>query len=203
MSGWPTPCAARRRATRPSAWKRSRLTGEEGENAESAELTPERYAELGALEQFVLTLSEKGYGKRTSAYEYRISGRGGKGIIAMIVNERNGKLISSFPVEDNHQIMLVTDGGQLIRCPVNGISVVSRSTQGVRIFNTAAGEQVVSVEPISDSDDGNGNGNGTSNGNGNGNGDGDERGGRIKSPPLPRLRPPRGRPPQKHPPQKA
>jgi DNA gyrase subunit A len=137
---------------------------EDGENGESAELTPERYAELGALEQFVLTLSEKGYGKRTSAYEYRTSGRGGKGIIAMIVNERNGKLISSFPVEDSHQIMLVTDGGQLIRCPVNGISVVSRSTQGVRIFNTAPGERVVSVEPISDSEDGNGNGSGNDTG---------------------------------------
>jgi DNA gyrase subunit A len=149
-------------------------SGEEGENAESAELTPERYAELGALEQFVLTVSENGYGKRTSAYEYRTSGRGGKGIIAMIVNERNGKLISSFPVEDNSQIMLVTDGGQLIRCPVNGISVVSRSTQGVRIFHTAPGERVVSVEPISD--DGNGNGNGNGNGEGHNNGNGEEGG---------------------------
>ncbi|HET7210123.1 MAG TPA: DNA gyrase subunit A, partial [Methyloceanibacter sp.] len=85
---------------------------------ETVVLTPERYAELSAHEQFVLTVSENGYGKRTSAYEYRISGRGGKGIIAMVVNQRNGKLIASFPVEETDQIMLVTDGGQLIRVPV-------------------------------------------------------------------------------------
>jgi DNA gyrase subunit A len=127
--------------------------------AEAADLTQDRYAELGAAEQFILTVSENGYGKRTSAYEYRVSGRGGKGIIAMIVNDRNGKLVSSFPVEASDQIMLVTDGGQLIRCPVDGISVVGRSTQGVTIFNTAAGERVVSVELISD-ENGNGDGNG-------------------------------------------
>jgi DNA gyrase subunit A len=133
---------------------------ENGEAAEgAADLSSERYAELGASEQFVLTISEKGFGKRTSAYEYRVSGRGGKGIMGMIVNERNGKLIASFPVEDTDQIMLVTDGGQMIRCPVDGISIVGRSTQGVRIFNTAEGERVVSVRPISD--DGNGNGNGS------------------------------------------
>ena len=79
-------------------------------------VSPERYAELGAHEQFVLTVSERGFGKRTSSYEYRISGRGGKGITAMIVNERNGRLVASFPVEDSDQIMLVTDGGKLIRC---------------------------------------------------------------------------------------
>jgi DNA gyrase subunit A len=143
---------------------------EEGAEAgadSGAELSPERYAELGAAEQFVLTLSENGYGKRTSAYEFRISGRGGKGIIAMVVNHRNGKLVGSLPVEDTDQIMLVTNGGQMIRCPVDGISIVGRSTQGVRIFHTAQDEQVVSVRPISD--DGNGNGNG--NGNGHGNGD--------------------------------
>ena len=67
-------------------------------------------------EQFILTVSEKGYGKRTSSYEYRVTGRGGKGIVAMVVNERNGKLVASFPVDDSDQIMLVTDGGQLIRC---------------------------------------------------------------------------------------
>lgn len=125
-----------------------------------ADLTTERYAELGAAEQFVLTISENGFGKRTSAYEYRVSGRGGKGIIAMVVNERNGKLVASFPVEDSNQIMLVTNGGQMIRCPVNGISIVGRSTQGVRVFNTAEDERVVSVEPVSDDGNG-GNGNGS------------------------------------------
>ena len=118
------------------------------EVAESAELTQERYAELSAFEQFVLTVSENGYGKRTSAYEYRTSGRGGKGIIGMTVNERNGQLVAAFPVEDGDQIMLVTDAGQLIRVPVDGISMVGRSTQGVTIFSTADDETVVSVEHI-------------------------------------------------------
>jgi DNA gyrase subunit A len=137
------------------------MPAEEGAEAPT-ELSPERYAELGASEQFVLTISENGFGKRSSAYEFRVSGRGGKGIIAMVVNSRNGKLLASLPVEDTDQIMLVTDGGQMIRCPVDGISIVGRSTQGVTIFNTAEGERVVSVRPISD--DGNGNGNGNGNG---------------------------------------
>ena len=76
--------------------------------------------QMRAAEQFILTVSENGYGKRTSSYEYRITGRGGKGIVAMAVNARNGDLVASFPVEDGDQIMLVTDGGQLIRCPVDG-----------------------------------------------------------------------------------
>jgi DNA gyrase subunit A len=115
---------------------------------ETVVLSPERYAELSAHEEFVLTVSENGYGKRTSAYEYRISGRGGKGIIAMVVNQRNGRLIASFPVEESDQIMLVTDGGQLIRVPVEDISVMGRSTQGVIVFSTGEGEHVVSVEHI-------------------------------------------------------
>ncbi|MDX2264810.1 MAG: DNA gyrase subunit A [Hyphomicrobiales bacterium] len=135
------------------------FTEEAPEARDAAELSPERYAELGGAEQFILTISEKGYGKRTSAYEYRVSGRGGKGIIAMIVNERNGALIGSFPVDVSDQIMLVTNGGQLIRCPVDGVSVVGRSTQGVTIFNTAANEKVVSVELVTD--DGAGDANGT------------------------------------------
>jgi DNA gyrase subunit A len=145
------------------------MPAEEGSEAPT-ELSPERYAELGASEQFVLTLSENGYGKRTSAYEFRVSGRGGKGIMAMVVNSRNGKLIASLPVEYSDQIMLVTDGGQMIRCPVDGISIVGRSTQGVTIFNTAENERVVSVRPITDLGNGNGNGNGVENGDGDDNG---------------------------------
>ena len=120
----------------------------ETEGGEEFALSPERYAELSAYEQMVLTISENGYGKRSSAYEYRVSGRGGKGIIGMIVNERNGKLLASFPAEDSDQLMLVTDRGQLIRVPVDGISVVGRSTQGVIVFDTATDERVVSVEHI-------------------------------------------------------
>ncbi len=122
----------------------------DAEEVTSEELTPERYAELGAREQFVLTVSSRGFGKRTSSYEYRVSGRGGKGILAMVVNDRNGPLVASFPVEDSDQIMLVTDGGQLIRCPVDDVRTAGRNTQGVRIFRTDEDETVASVERIPD-----------------------------------------------------
>ncbi|MGK2923356.1 MAG: DNA gyrase subunit A [Methyloceanibacter sp.] len=122
----------------------------DAEGEEAVVLSPERYAELSAHEEFVLTISENGYGKRSSAYEFRVSGRGGKGIIGMVVNKRNGKLVASFPAEDRDQVMLVTDRGQLIRIPVDGISIVGRSTQGVIVFDTAQDERVVSVEHIPD-----------------------------------------------------
>jgi DNA gyrase subunit A len=96
----------------------------------------------------VLTISSNGYGKRTSSYEYRVAGRGGKGITAMAVNARNGDLVASFPVAHSDQIMLVTDGGQLIRCPVEDIRTAGRATQGVIVFRTASDERVVSVERI-------------------------------------------------------
>jgi len=133
--------------------------GEEitGENIGAIQLSSERYVEMSAQEQIVLTVSTNGYGKRTSSYEYRTTGRGGKGIVAMSVNNRNGKLVASFPVEHNDQIMLVTDAGQLIRCPVEGIRVAGRSTQGVIVFDTAEDEHVVSVERLTeDADSGNG-----------------------------------------------
>ncbi len=118
------------------------------ETAASIDLDQDRYIAMGAAEQFVLTLSERGYGKRTSSFEYRISGRGGKGIKAMEVNTRNGHLVASFPVEPSDQIMLVTNGGQLIRVPVDDIRIVGRASQGVTVFNTAKDERVVSVEHI-------------------------------------------------------
>jgi DNA gyrase subunit A len=137
------------------------MRGEADENGAAAdedgvvagELSQERYAEMSAAEQIILTISENGYGKRTSSFEYRVTGRGGKGITAMAVNSRNGGLIASFPVEDSHQIMLVTDGGQLIRCPVEGIRIAGRATQGVIIFKTAEDEKVVAVEGISEVDE--------------------------------------------------
>jgi DNA gyrase subunit A len=133
-------------------------TGTEQEEASGAiELGEQRYVEMSAAEQFVLTISENGYGKRTSSFEYRTTGRGGKGIVAMSVNNRNGKLVASFPVEESDQIMLVTDAGQLIRCPVDGIRIAGRSTQGVIVFDTAEGERVVSVEHIGEEGE-NGNG---------------------------------------------
>jgi DNA gyrase subunit A len=131
-------------------------TAEEG--SADATISSERYAQMSAAEQEILTISERGFGKRTSSYEYRVSGRGGKGIAAMAVNTRNGKLVASFPVEESDQLMLVTDGGQLIRCPVNGIRVAGRSTQGVIVFRTADDEKVVSVERITDDESGDQNG---------------------------------------------
>jgi len=112
----------------------------------------------------VLTVSVNGFGKRTSSYEYRTTGRGGKGIVAMSVNHRNGNLVASFPVEEADQIMLVTDKGQLIRCPVADIRIAGRSTQGVIVFDTAEDEHVVSVEHIGEDTENGENGNGNGNG---------------------------------------
>jgi len=126
------------------------------EGAEAVDLSPQRYAELSAREQFVLTVSNRGFGKRSSSYDYRISGRGGKGIVAMIVNERNGPLVASFAVEESDQIMLVTDAGKLIRVPVDDVRIAGRNTQGVRIFKTEEGEKVVSVERVPEDGTGNG-----------------------------------------------
>ncbi|MEO0544344.1 MAG: DNA gyrase subunit A [Pseudomonadota bacterium] len=128
-------------------------------NADTA-LPEARYAELGAREEFVLTVSEKGYGKRASSYEFRVSGRGGKGIKATDTNKVGeiGPLVASFPVETDDQIMLVSDAGQVIRVPVEGIRFAGRATKGVTIFNTRDSEKVVSVErisePVDDGDDG-------------------------------------------------
>ncbi|HUE19112.1 MAG TPA: DNA gyrase subunit A, partial [Stellaceae bacterium] len=131
--------------------------GTDQEEAEGAiELGQTRYVDLSAAEQFVLTISEKGFGKRTSSYEYRTTGRGGKGIVAMAITEKNGRLVASFPVEESDQIMLVTNGGQLIRCPVDGIRIAGRSTQGVIVFSTAEGERVASVERLTEEGDENG-----------------------------------------------
>jgi DNA gyrase subunit A len=131
---------------------RGEIESEAGSEEETvtagSQLPPERWTEMSAYEQFVLTISENGYGKRTSSFEYRTTGRGGKGIVAMSTGPRNGRLVASFPVEHGDQIMLVTDGGQLIRCPVEGIRLAGRSTQGVIVFNTAEAERVVSVERI-------------------------------------------------------
>jgi DNA gyrase subunit A len=121
-------------------------------------LSPERYAELGGAEQFILTVTELGYGKRSSSFEFRLSGRGGKGIRATDVKKLGeiGRLVAAFPVEVSDQIMLVSDGGQLIRVPVDGIRMTSRASKGVRVFNTGADEKVVSVERIGEEGESNG-----------------------------------------------
>ena len=96
-------------------------------------------------EEFILTVTSTGYGKRTSSYEYRVTGRGGQGIANMEMSARNKEVVSSFPIEDDNQIMMVTDGGKLIRMPVADIRVAGRKTQGVILFRTADDEKVVSV----------------------------------------------------------
>jgi DNA gyrase subunit A len=116
----------------------------------ATDLTPQRQAELAANEEFILSITENGYGKRTSAYEYRIANRGGQGIINIETSQRNGEVIAAFPVVESDELLLVTDGGQLIRCPVNDIRIAGRNTQGVTLFSTAEDERVVSVARLSD-----------------------------------------------------
>ncbi len=131
---------------------------------EDAQLSEERYEFLKMHEQFVLTVTELGYGKRSSSYDFRLTNRGGKGIRATDVSKVDeiGPLVAAFPVGNEDQIMLVSDGGTVIRVPVHGIRFASRATKGVTIFNTAEGEKVVSVERISEpgSDEDNGDGEG-------------------------------------------
>jgi DNA gyrase subunit A len=123
-------------------------TEEEGfEHVETTlELSKDRFQELLKNEQLLLTVTNKGFGKRTSAYEYRLSGRGGQGVTNMALTEKNGgAVVATFPVTDSHQIMLVSNQGQLIRTPVENVRVTGRAAQGVTVFKVAADEQVVSV----------------------------------------------------------
>ena len=115
-------------------------------------LSPERLAALGAAEEFILTLADNGMGKRASAYDYRVTGRGGKGLIAHKL-PKGAKLVASFPVDDADDVMMVTNGGQLIRCPVNQIRLAGRSTQGVRVLRTSGEEKVVSVERLAEQEE--------------------------------------------------
>ncbi|MEK9647119.1 MAG: DNA gyrase C-terminal beta-propeller domain-containing protein, partial [Alphaproteobacteria bacterium] len=126
--------------------------GGEG-NGEVVTLSDEQFEELSAKEQFILTATENGYGKRTSAFEYRITRRGGQGVVNIATEGRNGQVVASFPVADGDQLMLVTNGGKIIRCPVGDIRIAGRSTQGVTIFHTAEDEQVVSVAHLNEPDE--------------------------------------------------
>jgi DNA gyrase subunit A len=118
--------------------------------SEAVTLTPERIAELQAAEQFILTLTQDGMGKRASAFDYRQTGRGGKGLRAHDLGGSGGRLVASFPVEQADEIMVVTDAGQLIRCAVDQIRIAGRATKGVRVLRVASGERVVSVERLAD-----------------------------------------------------
>jgi len=140
------------------AAERRRQNGDEGEASAEAGLEPEdehggqeaaiseeTYADLAQREEFVLSVTEKGYGVRTSAYDYRITGRGGQGIDNMDLTRRSDAIVAVFPVGHNDQIVLVTDGGMVIRCPVHDIRIARRRSQGVVIFKVGEGERVVSV----------------------------------------------------------
>ncbi|WP_236016424.1 DNA gyrase subunit A [Salipiger abyssi] len=125
---------------------------EEDGNADSL-LPSERYAEMSAAENLILTITAKGLGKLSSSHDYPIRGRGGMGVTAWEKSMRGGPIVASFPVEMDDQIMLATSTGQSIRVPVEGISFRSRSAGGVKVFNTRAGETVVSVAWIADQGD--------------------------------------------------
>jgi len=143
--------------TRDAYLKRRRMEDHvpaEGEEPvePSAILADGLYEEMRAAEQFMLVVSENGYGKRTSAYDYRITGRGGQGIMNIDATDRVGDVVSCFPVKDSDQVMLVSDGGQLIRMPVRDIRIAARKTQGVTLFRTAEDERVVSATRLDDAE---------------------------------------------------
>ncbi len=129
---------------------------DDDETVADANISPERFEEMQAVEDLILTITELGYGKISSSHDYPVRGRGGQGVAAMDRAMRGGKLVASFPVEMDDQIMLATSKGQSIRCPVSGISFRSRSAGGVKVFDTGKNEVVVSVARIADSgaDDG-------------------------------------------------
>ena len=129
------------------------ISVEEGSNDNLVTISKERYTELSAAEEWILTLTASGFGKRSSAHEFRVSGRGGQGITAANLLRRDDTIVASFPVEEDDQIMLVTSAGQAIRCPVTGISRQSRTASGVKVFNTSEDEKVVSVAWIAEKND--------------------------------------------------
>jgi DNA gyrase subunit A len=141
---------AERRATGADDVEDVVLVGEEA--ADESVLSEDSFQALKASEQFVLTVSENGYGKRSSSHEFRVTGRGGKGIRATDTSKVDeiGKLVATFPITETDQLMLVTSGGQLIRVPVNGIRIAGRATKGVTIFRTTGGDKVVSVDWVSE-----------------------------------------------------
>ena len=113
-------------------------------------LTPERFAEMHAAEEFILTVSDRGFGKRTSSYEYRLASRGGLGIWNMEMSGRNRAVVAAVPVRDGMELMLVSDGGQMIRLGIDTVRIAGRKTLGVTLFRLAPEERVVSVAPLAE-----------------------------------------------------
>jgi DNA gyrase subunit A len=129
------------------------VSEDDEEAVAEGQLSPERYAEMTAAEDLIVTITEGGAGKLTSSHDYPVRGRGGQGVGAIDKARRAGGIVSAFPVEADDQIMLATSTGQSIRVPVEGISFRSRSAGGVRVFATRAGERVVSVARVADGGD--------------------------------------------------
>jgi len=129
--------------------KKSRNDDDEVEDT-TYEISSKKFEEFKLKEEFILTITENGYGKRSSSYEFRESGRGGQGIINIVTSERNGNVAASYSVKNDDDIMLITDGGQMIRCKVSEIRITGRNTQGVRIFKVDNGEKVVSSVCLAD-----------------------------------------------------
>ncbi|MEL6424205.1 MAG: DNA gyrase C-terminal beta-propeller domain-containing protein, partial [Pseudomonadota bacterium] len=146
------------KARRAVAGETEEAVAEQGEDTPEAgdepvvdiALPPERYAAMSAAEDLILTLTERGAGKLSSSHDYPVRGRGGQGVMAMDKAMRGGDLVASFPVDLDDQIMLATDKGQSIRVPVADISFRSRGAGGVKVFDTAVGERVVSVAWIAE-----------------------------------------------------
>jgi DNA gyrase subunit A len=144
LKGFPATTEEREAYLRAAPWK-------DNENAPT--LSPERMAEFAGAEEFILTVTENGYGKRTSAYEYRRTNRGGQGITNIETSPRNGCVVASFPAHNGEQLMLVTDQAKLIRTTVGDIRIAGRNTQGVTIFRVAEGEHVVSAARIDEEEE--------------------------------------------------
>jgi DNA gyrase subunit A len=131
--------------------KRTRKDDLENTDDTNFEISTKKYEELKLREEFILTITENGYGKRSSSYDFRESGRGGQGIINIISSERNGNIAASYSVKNDDDIMLITNKGQMIRCAVSDIRITGRNTQGVRIFKVEKNEKVVSSVCLTDS----------------------------------------------------
>jgi DNA gyrase subunit A len=141
------------KAARQGTTDESEIIDTEEEEVAAITLTNERFEELRATEEFILTVTENGFGKRSSAYEYRTTKRGGVGFDSIITSVRNGGVVAAFPVKEQDQIMLVTTSGQLIRCPITDVRITGRRTQGVIIFRIENGEKVVSVSKVEEGEE--------------------------------------------------
>ena len=133
--------------------EQAKLLGQELSNPDNLSLSPERFAQMQEQEEFILTVSDQGLGKRSSAFEYRRTGRGGMGIAAMEITKKTGQMADAFPIKNDDHIMLVTDQGQMIRCGVHDVRIAGRKTQGVTLFKVSSGEHVVSVGHLAGDDE--------------------------------------------------